>query len=70
MKTIAGLLRLDSGRISVFDRPLSRGSRREPGTLIDGPGLWPRMNAVEHVRVHARLRGARGMGTRGIGHRR
>lgn len=57
MKTIAGLLRLDSGRICVFDRPLSRGSRRELGTLIDGPGLWPRMNALEHVRVHSRLRG-------------
>lgn len=57
MKTIAGLLRLDTGRISVFDRPLSRNSRRELGTLIDGPGLWPRMNAVEHVRVHTRLRG-------------
>ncbi|QVQ54550.1 ATP-binding cassette domain-containing protein [Spiractinospora alimapuensis] len=57
MKTIAGLLRQESGTISVFGRPLGSESRRGLGTLIDGPGLWPRMNAEEHVRVHARLRG-------------
>lgn len=57
MKTIAGLLRLETGQISVFGRPLDTGSRRALGTLIDGPGLWPRLNAAEHVRVHTRLRG-------------
>jgi ABC-2 type transport system ATP-binding protein len=57
MKAITGLLRPDSGEIAVFGRPLSEESRRLTGTLIEGPGLWSHLNALEHVRAHARLRG-------------
>ncbi|GAB3450468.1 lantibiotic protection ABC transporter ATP-binding protein [Streptomonospora sediminis] len=57
MKAIAGLLHLDSGEIALFGRPMSARSRVEVGTLIEGPALWPHLNALEHIRVHARLRG-------------
>ena len=57
MKAIAGLLRPDAGEITVFGDPLSVESRRRIGTLIEGPGLWPHMNALEHIKVHSRLRG-------------
>ena len=57
MKAIAGLLRPDAGEIRVFGGPLSVESRRRIGTLIEGPGLWPHMNALEHIKVHSRLRG-------------
>src|SRR5690606_14057869 len=57
MKAVAGLLRPDSGTLEVAGRPFTRDSLRGIGALIDGPGLWPRMAARQHLRAHARLRG-------------
>ena len=57
MKAVVGLLRPDSGTLEVAGRPFTRDSLRGIGALIDGPGLWPRSNARQHVRAHARLRG-------------
>ncbi len=57
MKAVAGLLRPDAGEITVFGHPMSARARREIGTLIEGPGLWPHLNAREHIEIHARLRG-------------
>ncbi|PWV48524.1 ABC transporter ATP-binding protein [Nocardiopsis sp. L17-MgMaSL7] len=57
MKAVAGLLRPDSGTVEVAGRPFTRDSLRGIGALIDGPGLWSRMNARQHVRAHAKLRG-------------
>ncbi|MDA2814522.1 ATP-binding cassette domain-containing protein [Nocardiopsis sp. RSe5-2] len=57
MKAVAGLLRPDSGTLEVAGRPFTRDSLRGIGALIDGPGLWPRLDARQHLRTHARLRG-------------
>lgn len=57
MKAVVGLSRPNSGTLEVAGRPFTRDSLRGIGALIDGPGLWPRLNAQEHVRTHARLRG-------------
>ncbi|GAA4908381.1 ABC transporter ATP-binding protein [Streptomonospora salina] len=57
MKAIAGLASLDSGEIAAFGRPMDARSRGEVGTLVEGPALWPHLDALEHIRVHARLRG-------------
>lgn len=57
LKAVAGLLRPDSGTLEVAGRPFTRDSLRGIGALVDGPGLWPRLNAREHVRTHAKLRG-------------
>ncbi|MBB6174718.1 ABC-2 type transport system ATP-binding protein [Nocardiopsis mwathae] len=57
MKAVAGLLRPDSGTLEIAGRPFTRDSLRGIGALIDGPGLWPRMNARQHLRAHALLRG-------------
>ncbi|RNL84590.1 ABC transporter ATP-binding protein [Halostreptopolyspora alba] len=79
MKAVAGLLSPDAGEIALFGRPLSDRSRREVGTLIEGPGLWPHLNALEHVTVHAQLRGVpeewghealRSLGMLDVAHRR
>ncbi|WP_017591106.1 ABC transporter ATP-binding protein [Nocardiopsis potens] len=57
MKSVSGLLVPDSGTIEVAGRPFGRDSLRGIGSLVDGPGLWPRLNARQHLRAHARLRG-------------
>jgi ABC-type multidrug transport system ATPase subunit len=58
MKAITGLRRPTSGQIRVFDRPYERRILTEVGALVEGPGLWKHLDAVTHLRVHARLRGA------------
>ncbi|RCV52801.1 ABC transporter ATP-binding protein [Marinitenerispora sediminis] len=60
MKIIAGLARAGSGEVELFGRPFERGALRDVGALVVGPGLWSRMNAVQHLRLHARLRGVDG----------
>ncbi|MFW5417296.1 ATP-binding cassette domain-containing protein [Nocardiopsis sp. CNT-189] len=57
MKCISGLLVPDSGTVEVAGRPFTRDSLRGIGALVDGPGLWARMSARQHVRAHAKLRG-------------
>jgi ABC-type multidrug transport system ATPase subunit len=57
MKTVLGLQRPTSGEIRLFDRPYDRAQLAEVGALIETPGLWPQLDAVAHLRIHARLRG-------------
>lgn len=57
MKAVAGLLQPDSGTLEVAGRPFTRDSLRGIGALVNGPGLWSRMNARQHIRAHAKLRG-------------
>ena len=57
MKTVLGLQRPTSGEIRLFGRPYDRRLLTEVGALVEAPGLWPQLNAVEHLRIHARLRG-------------
>ncbi|MDQ1289651.1 MAG: lantibiotic transport system ATP-binding protein [Actinomycetota bacterium] len=58
MKTVLGLQRPTSGHIHLLGRPFERAALADVGALIETPGLWPRLNAVEHLRIHARLRRA------------
>ncbi|MDA0563598.1 ATP-binding cassette domain-containing protein [Streptomonospora sp. S1-112] len=58
LKTITGLSRPDSGSLELFGAPFTRGVLRDVGALVTQPGLWSRYTAVEHLRLHARLRGA------------
>ncbi|WP_239647099.1 lantibiotic ABC transporter ATP-binding protein [Nocardiopsis salina] len=37
--------------------PFTRDSLRGIGALVNGPGLWSRMNARQHIRVHSKLCG-------------
>jgi ABC-type multidrug transport system ATPase subunit len=57
MKTVLGLQRPTSGEIWLFGEPHHRRLLTQVGALVEMPGLWPHMNAVEHLWVHARLRG-------------
>jgi len=57
MKAVAGLRRPTSGQISLFGRPHDRRLLTQVGALLESPGLWPQLDAVTHLRIHARLRG-------------
>jgi ABC-type multidrug transport system ATPase subunit len=57
MKTVLGLQRPTSGSIALFGRPHSRALLAEVGALIEMPGLWAHLDAVTHLRLHAKLRG-------------
>lgn len=57
MKTVLGLQRPTSGEIWLFGEPYHRRQLIQVGALVETPGLWQSMNAVEHLQVHARLRG-------------
>ncbi|MBX6385942.1 MAG: ATP-binding cassette domain-containing protein [Microbispora sp.] len=57
MKAVAGLRRPTSGRITLFGRPHERRLLIQVGALLESPGLWPQLDAVTHLRIHARLRG-------------
>jgi ABC-2 type transport system ATP-binding protein len=57
MKTVLGLQRPTSGEIRIFGRPHERRLLSEVGALVEVPGLWPHLDAVAHLRTHARLRG-------------
>jgi lantibiotic transport system ATP-binding protein len=57
MKTVLGLRRPTSGEVRLFGRPYDRRLLTEVGALVEAPGLWPHLDAVAHLRIHARLRG-------------
>jgi ABC-2 type transport system ATP-binding protein len=57
MKTVLGLQRPTGGEIRLFGQPYDRSVLADVGALIETPGLWPRLDAVAHLRIHARLRG-------------
>jgi ABC-type multidrug transport system ATPase subunit len=57
MKTVLGLQRPTSGSITLFGKPHSRPLLAEVGALIEMPGLWSHLDAVTHLRLHAKLRG-------------
>lgn len=57
MKTVLGLQRPTSGDIRLFGKPHERRLLAEVGALVESPGLWPQLDAVAHLRTHARLRG-------------
>lgn len=57
MKTVLGLQRPTSGDIRLFGAPYDRARLAQVGALIETPGLWPQLDAVTHLRIHARLRG-------------
>lgn len=66
LKVLTGLARPDSGSFELFGSPFQRGALREVGALVTEPGLWDRYDAVEHLRMHARLRGADPAGIPGL----
>lgn len=57
MKAVLGVQRPTSGQIRLFGQPYHRRLLTQVGALIETPGLWPHLNAVEHLQVHAQLRG-------------
>ncbi|MEV6562021.1 ATP-binding cassette domain-containing protein [Nocardia sp. NPDC051756] len=57
LKTVLGLQQPTSGTIRLFGRPHARAHLVDVGALIETPGLWPKLDAVTHLRIHARLRG-------------
>ncbi|BCJ44155.1 lantibiotic ABC transporter ATP-binding protein [Actinoplanes ianthinogenes] len=57
MKTVLGLQRPTSGSITLFGEPHSRALLAQVGALIEMPGLWSHLDAVTHLRLHAKLRG-------------
>lgn len=58
MKTVLGLQRPTSGEIRLFGERYHPWLLTKVGALVEMPGLWSHLNAVEHLRVHSRLRGA------------
>jgi len=57
MKAVLGLVRPTGGEIRLFGLPHERRLLAEVGALVETPGLWARLDAVGHLRIHARLRG-------------
>ncbi|WP_338772345.1 ATP-binding cassette domain-containing protein [Nocardia vulneris] len=57
MKTVLGLQRPTSGHIQLFGQPYHRAQLVDVGALIETPGLWPKLDALTHLRIHAKLRG-------------
>ncbi|WP_035303421.1 ABC transporter ATP-binding protein [Actinokineospora inagensis] len=57
MKVVLGLQRPTSGTIRLFGLPYDRSLLAQVGALVEVPGLWQHLDAVAHLRVHARLRG-------------
>nr|ADK32562.1 putative lantibiotic ABC transporter ATP-binding protein [Microbispora corallina] len=57
MKAVTGLRHPTSGHISLFGRPYERRLLTQVGALLESPGLWTQLDAVSHLRIHARLRG-------------
>ncbi|MFG1796511.1 ABC transporter ATP-binding protein [Nocardia sp. NPDC049149] len=57
MKTILGLQRPTSGSIRLFGQEYDRSQLVDVGALIETPGLWPKLDALTHLRIHAKLRG-------------
>ncbi|MDT0301350.1 ABC transporter ATP-binding protein [Streptomonospora wellingtoniae] len=57
LKIVSGLATPDSGSLELFGAPFERAALRAVGALVTEPGLWARYSAVEHLRMHARLRG-------------
>ncbi|MEV6426937.1 ATP-binding cassette domain-containing protein [Nocardia sp. NPDC051463] len=57
MKTVLGLQRPPDGEIRLFGQPYDQAQLVDVGALIETPGLWPKLDAMTHLRIHARLRG-------------
>ncbi|MFI5493472.1 ABC transporter ATP-binding protein [Actinoplanes sp. NPDC051859] len=57
MKAVLGLQRPTSGSITLFGEPHSRELLAGVGALIEMPGLWSHLDAMTHLRLHAKLRG-------------
>lgn len=57
MKVVLGLQRPTEGQIRLFGQPYDRSQLAQVGALIETPGLWPQLDAVAHLQIHARLRG-------------
>lgn len=57
MKVILGLQRPTSGSVRLFGEAYDRSLLVEVGALIETPGLWPKLDAMAHMRIHAKLRG-------------
>ena len=55
LKLITGLLRPGRGEIRLFGRPWERAALARVGALIETPGLYPNLTAVENLEVHRRL---------------
>ncbi len=59
MAMLLGLVRPTAGSGTVLGEPLNRPEHFLPrvGALVEGPGLWPALTAVENLRVVAHLGG-------------
>ena len=58
LKLIAGLLYPEQGRVTVFEKePFAERAdiMAKTGCIIDGPGLFPYLNAEQHLLMYERL---------------
>ncbi len=63
MKVVMGLVRADSGNIAVDETSLAISKvefLRRIGGLVDGPSMYPTLNANQHLEYVARMRGVQG----------
>lgn len=57
IRLLLGLLSLSGGAIRLLGQPPNRGTRREVGALVDHPGLYGHLTAVDNLRIFALIRG-------------
>ncbi len=57
IRMLLGLQRPDRGVITLFGRPLSRGSLSRIGSMVESPSLYPHLTGRENLEVHRRLLG-------------
>src|ERR1019366_2017198 len=57
IRMVRGPQRPDRGAISLFGQPLSLGSLRRAGSLVESPSLYLHLTGRENLEVHRRLLG-------------
>ncbi len=58
MKTLVGLLPLQTGEVSLLGRPLGRSTFRDVGLLIEAPNLYPHLSGMDNLMIMATYRNA------------
>lgn len=61
LKLLLGLIRQDSGKVALFDTPLSDSNKyallRRTGSLIESPSFYGHLTGLENLAIIARLKG-------------
>jgi ABC-type multidrug transport system ATPase subunit len=55
IRILLGLLKPDSGSISLFGQPMRRGTSRHIGALVESPALYDHLTGIENLALTCRI---------------